>query len=270
MSGVLEFTILGSGSSGGVPRADGDWGACDPAEPKNRRTRCSMMVRRRGAGPEAETTVLVDTAPDLRTQTAEAGARRVDAVLYTHDHADQTHGIDDLRAFFLRNRMRTACYMDAATAAHLLPRFGYIFDGDAGYPAICEARPMPPLGEAFAIEGPSGPIEAVAFDQDHGAIRSLGFRFGAVAYSADAVGFPPQSLALLQDLDVWVVDALRERPHPTHAHLEMALDWIATVKPRRAILTNLHIDLDYGALKRRLPPGVEPAYDGLRFEIETP
>ena len=268
MTGLLEFTVLGSGSSGGVPRADGNWGACDPANPKNRRSRCSFLVRRRGDGPENETTVLVDTSPDLRLQTAAAGVRRVDAVLYTHDHADQAHGIDDLRAFFIHWRRRTPCYMDAATTASLTRRFDYVFDGQGGYPAICEPVPMPPFGEAFAVEGPSGPVPVVGFDQDHGGgVRSVGLRFGDVAYSADVLDLPDESFAALEGVRVWVVDALRETPHPTHAHLAKTLDWIEAVRPERAILTNLHVDLDYDALSRRLPPGVEPAYDGLRFEL---
>ncbi len=268
MTGVLEVTILGCGSSGGVPRADGAWGACDPNEPRNRRSRCSLLVRRRGeGGPEHETTVLVDTAPDLRLQTAAAGVKRVDAVLFTHDHADQAHGIDDLRAFYLRNRTRPPCYMDAATRANLTRRFDYVFEGQGGYPAICEARDLPPLGAPFAIEGPSGPVPVVGFDQDHGEVRSVGFRFGPAAYSSDVVGLPDEAFAALDGVEVWIVDALREHPHPTHAHLQMTLDWIARVRPKRAILTNLHIDLDYADLKRRLPEGVEPAYDGLRFEV---
>ncbi|OYX29460.1 MAG: phosphoribosyl 1,2-cyclic phosphodiesterase [Caulobacterales bacterium 32-69-10] len=266
MSGVLEFTILGCGSSGGVPRADGNWGDCDPAEPRNLRSRCSMLVRHRGASADAETTVLVDTSPDLRLQTAAAGVRRVDAVLYTHDHADQVAGIDDLRAFFLRNRTRTPCYMDAATRRTMQQRFGYAFETQGGYPAICDAMDLPPHGQAWKINGPSGAVPVVGFDQDHGEIRSVGFRFGNVAYSSDVVGLPEASFAALEDLDVWIVDALRDRPHPTHANVEMALAWIARVKPRRAILTNLHVDLDYNTLKARLPPGVEPAYDGMRFE----
>jgi phosphoribosyl 1,2-cyclic phosphate phosphodiesterase len=193
--------------------------------------------------------------------------KRVDAVLFTHDHADQAHGIDDLRAFFLRNRTQTPCYMDAPTRRSLTRRFDYIFTGMGGYPAICEPRDLPAYGVDFEIDGPSGPIPVVGFDQDHGEIRSVGFRFGGVAYSADAVGFPEEAFAALEGLDVWIVDALRDRPHPTHAHVEMALDWIARVKPKRAILTNLHIDLDYADLSRRLPAGVEPAYDGLRFEV---
>jgi phosphoribosyl 1,2-cyclic phosphate phosphodiesterase len=270
MSGVLEFTILGCGSSGGVPRADGNWGDCDPAEPKNQRSRCSLLVRRRGAGPEAETTVLVDTAPDMRLQTAAAGVKRVDAVLYSHDHADQANGIDDLRAFYLRNRVRTPCYMDAATEAGLRRRFGYVFEAQGGYPAICDARPLPPLGQPWRIDGPSGPVPVVGFDQDHGEIRSVGFRFGPLAYSSDVVGLEEGAFAALEGVKVWIVDALRDRPHPTHANVETALAWIARVRPRRAILTNLHVDLDYNALKARLPPGVEPAYDGMRIDLETP
>lgn len=265
MSGVLEFTILGCGSSGGVPRADGDWGACDPGDPRNRRSRCSLLVRRRAAeGPE--TTVLVDTSPDLRVQTAAAQVKRIDAVLLTHDHADQTHGIDDVRAFFIRQRAAIPCHMDAATTASMRRRFGYIFDGEAGYPAICTPQALPEHGAPWGVSGPSGTVPVVGFDQDHGPIRSVGFRFGGVAYSSDVVDLDEAAFAALADLDVWIVDALRWRPHPTHAHVERTLDWIARVKPRRAILTNLHIDLDFADLARRLPDGVEPAYDGLRFE----
>jgi phosphoribosyl 1,2-cyclic phosphate phosphodiesterase len=268
MSATLEFTILGCGSSGGVPRADGEWGACDPLNPKNMRSRCSMLVRRLGEGAANETTVVVDTSPDLRLQTALAGARRLDAVLLTHDHADQVHGLDDVRAFFIRQGARLPCYMDAATTASLIRRFGYIFQGDNGYPAICTAHPLPAFGEAWAVDGPSGAIPVTTFDQDHGAIRSVGYRFGGVAYSSDVVGLDDATLDGLQGLDVWIVDALRHRPHPTHAHLALTLEWIERVKPRRAIITNMHIDLDYEALKAELPPGVEPAHDGLRFTHE--
>lgn len=267
MSGVLEFTLLGCGSSGGVPRADGAWGACDPAEPKNHRSRCSLLVRRRGVSREQETTVLVDTAPDLRLQTAAAEVKRVDAVIYTHDHADQVAGIDDLRAFFLRHHRRTPCYMDAATRAGLIRRYGYVFETRGGYPAICEALDLPPLGVAWSVDGPSGPAPVLGFDQDHGEIRSVGLRFGPVAYSSDVVGLPEEAFAALAGVKVWIVDALRDRPHPTHANVEQALAWIARVRPERAILTNLHVDLDYNALKARLPAGVEPAYDGMRFEL---
>ena len=267
MSGLLEFTILGCGSSGGVPRADGDWGDCNPDNPRNRRSRCSMLVRvRSDESSGQETTVLVDTSPDLRLQTADAKVRRVDAILLTHDHADQTHGLDDVRAFFLRQQARIPCHSDAATLESMRRRFGYIFRSEAGYPAICSEHLIPPHGQVWRIDGPSGPLPVVTFDQDHGAIRSVGYRFGDVAYSPDVVDLPDEAFEALEGLDVWVVDALRWRPHPTHAHVEKTLGWIDRLKPRRAILTNLHIDLDYDELARRLPAGVEPAYDGMRFE----
>jgi phosphoribosyl 1,2-cyclic phosphate phosphodiesterase len=266
MSGVLEITVLGSGSSGGVPRADGDWGVCDPNEPKNLRSRCSLLVRRKGQGPEHETTVLVDASPELRQQTARAGVKRVDAVLLTHDHADQVHGLDDVRAFFLRQQARIPCWMDAATDATMMRRFGYAFEGEGGYPAILDRRALPAFGEDFAVDGPSGAVPVTTFAQDHGSVISVGYRFGGVAYSSDVVRLDDQAFEALADLDVWIVDALRRRPHPTHAHLDLALEWIERVRPRRAILTNLHIDLDYETLLRELPPGVEPAFDGLRFE----
>ena len=268
MSCVLEFTILGCGSSGGVPRADGEWGACDPKDPKNLRSRCSLLVRRRGEGADQETTAIVDTSPDLRLQTAQAGAKRLDGILLTHDHADQVHGIDDVRAFFIRQRARIACHMDAATDASMMRRFGYVFEGQGGYPAICDRRSIPAHGVRWPVEGPSGAIPVVTFDQDHGGVRSVGYRFGNVAYSSDVVNLDESAFEALRGLDVWIVDALRYRPHPTHAHLERTLEWIARLKPRRAILTNLHIDLDYEVLKAELPEGVEPAYDGLRFEHE--
>ncbi|WP_411286457.1 MBL fold metallo-hydrolase [Phenylobacterium sp.] len=265
MTGTLEITILGCGSSGGVPRADGEWGACDPANPKNLRSRCSMLVRRLGQGAETDTTAIVDTSPDLRLQTAGAGVKRLDAVLLTHDHADQVHGLDDVRAFAIRQRARIACHMDASTEATMLRRFGYIFEGEGGYPAICDLHRLPPHGEAWRVHGPSGAIPVTTFDQDHGGVRSVGYRFGGVAYSSDVVNLDQAAFEALAGLDVWIVDALRHRPHPTHAHVERTLEWIAKVKPRRAILTNMHIDLDFAALAADLPPGVEPAFDGLRF-----
>ena len=268
MSAVLEFTILGSGSSGGVPRADGDWGVCDHAEPKNLRSRCSLLVRRSGEGAEQETTVIVDTSPDLRLQTAQSGAKRLDGILLTHDHADQVHGIDDVRAFFIRQRAKIDCHMDAATDASMMRRFGYIFEPEGGYPAICERRAIPAHGVGWQVDGPSGAIPVVTFDQDHGGVRTVGYRFGDVAYSSDVVNLDEPAFEALAALDVWIVDALRYRPHPTHAHLERTLAWIERLKPKRAILTNLHIDLDYAALKAELPAGVEPAFDGLRFSHE--
>ena len=266
MSGTLEFTILGCGSSGGVPRADGDWGACDPAEPKNRRRRCSLLVRRTGGDAAHRTTVLVDTAPDLREQAIDAGVKRVDAVLFTHDHADQAHGIDDLRAFFLRQRARIPAHMDAATFSSLSNRFGYIFEPVGGYPAILDPHVIPAHGRPWAVQGPDGAIPVTTFDQDHGGIRSVGYRFGNVAYSPDVRDIPDEAFEALRDLDVWIVDALRWTPHPTHAHVERTLAWIARAAPRRAILTNMHIDIDYNDIRRKLPAHIEPAYDGMTFE----
>ena len=263
----LEAVILGCGSSMGVPRSDGSWGACDPAEPRNRRTRCSLLVRRRDPAGGPETTVLVDTSPDLRAQAIAAGIRRIDAVLYTHDHADQSHGIDDLRAFTIATRTRVPCFMDPYTRGKLTGRFRYVFEGEGGYPPLCEARDLPRAGRPWTIEGPSGPVPVVGFDQEHGEIGSVGFRFGGLAYSSDVSNLPESAFEILEGVDVWIVDALRWAPHPTHAHVDKALEWIERVRPRRAVLTNLHIDLDYGELQERLPPEVEAAYDGLAVAI---
>lgn len=269
MTARLEVVILGCGSSGGVPRADGNWGACDAADPRNRRGRCSLMARRLSdEPPERQTTVVVDAAPEFRLQCAASGVRRLDGLLLTHDHADQCHGIDDIRAFALAQRAKIGCWMDGATRASLMRRFGYIFEGEGFYPAIADIHDLPPHGRPWRIEGPSGPIAIRSFDQDHGGVRSLGYRFGSMAYSSDVVDLPESSFAALAGLEVWIVDALRYAPHPTHAHVAKTLEWIERLKPRRAILTNLHIDLDYADLAAGLPAGVEPAYDGLRFEVE--
>ncbi len=266
----LEFTILGCGSSGGVPRADGEWGACNPLDPRNRRSRCSLMVRRKNEPDQGdETTILIDASPDLRGQTAGAGARRLDAVLLTHDHADQVHGIDDVRAFFIKQRRRIPCWMDPPTRRTMERRFDYIFNDEGGYPAICDPMDLPPHGEAWSVEGPSGAIPILNFDQDHGAIRSVGYRIGPVGYCSDVVRLPKSAMAALAGVEVFITDALRYRPHPTHATVAEALAWIDALKPRRGILTNMHIDLDYATLAAALPPGVEPAHDGLRFEVES-
>lgn len=268
MTGSLTYTILGCASSGGVPRADGNWGACDPTNPRNRRTRCSMLVRR---GPDTDggeaTTVVVDTSPDFRLQMADARATRLDAVLYTHDHADQTHGIDDIRIFAGRMRRRAPCYMDQATHDALTSRFRYIFEGEHGYPAIADARLIPPHGERWSVEGPSGPVPIVTFDQAHGPIRSVGYRIGDAAYSSDVSGMDDAAFAALDGIRLWVIDALRWTPHPTHLNVDTAIAWIERVRPERAVLTNLHVDLDYAELAARLPDGVEPAYDGLSITL---
>jgi len=259
-AGELEIVILGCGSSGGVPRGDGDWGDCDPGEPKNRRTRCSMLARRHG--PNGTTSVLIDTSPDLRQQALAAGIRHVDAVLYTHDHADQTHGIDDLRVFAIHARRRIQAWMDPATHHALTKRFDYIFESHHGYPAILEGQSIPPHGEAWGIDGAGGRIPVVTFDQEHGPIRSVGYRLGPVAYSSDVSDLDEAALEAVRGSDLWIVDALRYTPHPTHAHVDRTLEWIAGVGVGRAVLTNLHIDLDYRALKKKLPDNVEVAFDG--------
>jgi phosphoribosyl 1,2-cyclic phosphate phosphodiesterase len=264
----LEFTILGCGSSGGIPRADGNWGDCDPAEPRNRRSRCSLLVRR-GEGQGA-TTVVVDTSPDFRTQMIAAQVRRLDAVLYTHDHADQAHGIDDVRAFFLQNRRRIPTWMDQATYDSLTARFRYIFESEGGYPAIMEPWLIPPHGESWTVDGPGGEIPVKTFDVEHGDIRAVGYRIGDVAYTPDVDGISDSGFAALADLDVWIVDALRWTTHPSHSHVEQTLAWIARAKPRKAILTNMHIDLDYNALSAHLPDNVIPAFDGMTFASPAP
>jgi len=272
MSGSLEVTILGCGSSSGVPRLGGpdgagDWGVCDPTNPKNRRRRCSILVRQKSDA--GETSVLVDTSPDMRDQLLDAHVGRLDGVLITHDHADQLHGIDDLRAIVYGMRKRLDVYSDWATIAGIRQRFGYCFDTPAGsdYPPILIARTIDEPFEPFAVEGAGGALEIRTFEQQHGRIRSLGFRFGPLAYSSDVNGSSEDAFTALEGADLWIVDALRHTPHPTHANVATALEWIRRVEPRRAILTNLHIDLDYETLKRELPPGVEPAFDGMTLSV---
>jgi phosphoribosyl 1,2-cyclic phosphate phosphodiesterase len=260
-------TVLGCGSSAGVPRVAGGWGACDPNEPKNRRLRCSLLVER--AGPDGRTIVLVDTSPDLRAQLLAADVQWLDGVLLTHDHADHVHGIDDLRPIVIHNRRRVGVYMAPDTADRVTSRFGYCFNAPEGssYPPILDAHAIRPPAPVV-IPGAGGDIIAQPVEQLHGETLSLGFRFGGLAYSCDVSGIPEESERYLQDLDVWILDALRYTPHPSHFTLDEALEWIARVKPRRAILTNMHIDLDYATLRRKLPPGVEPAYDGMQIAFD--
>jgi phosphoribosyl 1,2-cyclic phosphate phosphodiesterase len=263
---TLRLTILGCGSSGGVPRIAEGWGACDPANPKNRRRRCSVLVER--LGPAGTTAVLVDTSPDLREQLIDAGVKRLDAVLLSHPHADHTHGIDDLRPLCLAMRRRLDIYMNETTSQIVRWGFSYIFqtpDGSSYPPIANELRLM--AGKLRQVEGPGGAIEATPFNLDHGEIIALGFRFGGLAYTPDVKRIPEASLPFLEGLDLWIIDALRYRPHPSHFSLEDALNWIEKMRPRRAILTNLHTDLDYEELRSRLPANVEPAYDGMRIEI---
>jgi phosphoribosyl 1,2-cyclic phosphate phosphodiesterase len=262
----FRATILGCGSSGGVPRIGTMWGACDAANPKNRRRRCSLLIERMDSS--RHTSVLVDSSPDLREQLLSVRADALDAVLYTHDHADHTHGIDDLRMVAYAMKKRLDVWGDEATLTSLSERFRYCFAGIPGsnYPPILAAHTIEPP-QPVRIEGPGGAIEAVPIPQEHGDIRSLGFRFGGLAYSPDISGIPTASLPLLQGLDVWIVDALRFTAHPSHFSVKQALEWIARLRPKRAILTHMTTDLDYEALKRELPAGVEPAYDNMVIEF---
>ena len=267
---TLEVRILGCGSSGGVPRlGEGapNWGACDPENPKNRRSRCSILVTRRTG--HGETRVLVDTSPDMREQLLAAKIGRLDAVLITHDHADQLHGMDDLRVITINMKRRLDLWSDRSGLNGVMLKFGYCFQTPPGsdYPPILNAHEIPEPFVPFEIAGAGGAVSVLAFGQRHGRIRSLGCRFGPIAYSPDVDGLDEDAFAALEGLECWIVDALRYAPHPSHAHLSRTLGWIEKVRPKRAILTNMHLDLDYERLRRELPAGVEPAYDGmvLRF-----
>lgn len=263
--GFLRFTILGCGSSGGVPRIGGVWGDCDPHEPRNRRTRCSLLIERHGNTPEEVTRVLIDTSPDMRSQLLAAHVARLDAVAYTHSHADHVHGIDDLRQIVFNTRRRLAVWADGATQNALIDRFGYAFVQPVGssYPPICD---MHTIRGPFSIDGAGGPIELEPFEVDHGDIPALGFRVGGVAYLPDVSSIPEDTWPQLQGLDCWILDALRRAPHPTHAHLALSLEWIERAKPRTAILTNMHVDLDYATVEAETPENVSAAYDGMRLD----
>jgi phosphoribosyl 1,2-cyclic phosphate phosphodiesterase len=263
----LKFTILGCGSSMGVPRVALGWGDCDPNEPKNRRRRCSLLVERANAMGQV-TRALVDCTPDLRMQLLDAKVDWLDGVLFTHEHADHTHGVDDLRPLFVNKRRRVDVWLDEPTSQSMHARFGYCFTTppDREYPPILTEHRLE-AGHGVAIDGQGGPIQVLPILQNHGDIPSLGFRFGNVAYSADIKSLPDDSLTALAGLHVWIVDALRKTPHPSHFNLDEALAWIGRVKPKRAILTNLHSDMDYAALCANLPPHIEPAYDGMVFTV---
>jgi phosphoribosyl 1,2-cyclic phosphate phosphodiesterase len=263
---MLKLTILGCGTSGGVPRVGNHWGACDPANPKNRRRRCSLLAERAGVG--GATAALVDTSPDLRQQLLDAGVGWLDGVLYTHDHADHTHGIDDLRQVAFNGKRRVNVYYDELTGQQLRERFHYCFASRSEYPAILDGHVIR-AGERVSIAGAGGAIEALPFRQIHGQGETLGFRFGGIAYSPDVSDLPDESLSALVGLDVWILDALRYTPHPSHLTVEQALGYIARVKPKRAVLTHMHVDLDYETLRRELPEGVEPAYDGMVLTTEA-
>ncbi len=263
---TLALTILGCGSSGGVPRPGSGWGECDPSNPRNRRRRCSALVERFGAG--GVTRVLVDAGPDLREQLIDAAVEHLDGVVLTHEHADHTHGIDDLRPIVLHSRRVADIYMDDVTSAVMLQRFRYIFESLPGssYPPIARRHAIEP-GRPFFVDGPGGRIDILPVPVAHGDIGSLALRFGGMAYLPDVSAIAPEDVPSFAGLDVWVLDALRQRPHPSHFSLGEALAWIDRMKPRRAVLTNLHTDLDYAAVSSIVPAHVRVAFDGMRIVV---
>lgn len=261
-------TILGCGSSGGVPRVGNVWGACDPGDPRNRRRRCSLLIEAWRDGVDEPTRVLVDTGADIREQLLDARVDRVEAVLYTHEHADHTHGIDDLRVLALHNRRRVDAYFTAHCGERIKEAFGYCFTTPPGssYPPILNEHVIAP-GDVLTVDGPGGELEVTAFLQNHGDIDSLGFRILDFAYSCDLSGIPAASEHALAGLDLWVVDALRPTPHPSHLSLPETLGLIERFKPRHAVLTDMHIDLDYAETEAGTPDHVTPAFDGMQIDV---
>ena len=264
---TLALTILGCGSSAGVPRPALGWGACDPSNPKNRRRRCSLLVELQVEA--GVTRVLIDTAPDLREQLIDANVDHLDAVFLTHEHADQTHGIDDLRSVVLHQRKRIPVYLNQSTGAHILLRFAYCFSAPEGsdYPPILDNHSIE-AGESQTIAGKGGSLLLSAFLVQHGDIPALGYRIGNAAYTPDLNDIPRKSWSSLEDLDLWIIDGLRYTGHPSHFSVNDALSWIDRFKPRRAVITNMHADLDYEVLRLSLPADVIPAYDGMRLTLE--
>ena len=258
----MKVTILGCGGSGGVPVIGEEWGVCDPQEARNRRLRASILVQTDAAN------ILVDTSPDLRQQLLGVGIDRLDAVLYTHGHADHLHGIDDLRPVNHGQGggpIPIPIYGSATLIDLIRRRFSYVLATDDGWKGAYKPQLSPQV-----IDGPLnlGGIEIRPFDQDHGFLTTLGYRFGRrFAYSTDVVAFSDEAFAALEGVEVWLVDCLRYEPHRTHSHLERTLSWIERVRPKRAILTHMNHELDYATLARELPDGVEPAYDGMRLDI---
>jgi phosphoribosyl 1,2-cyclic phosphate phosphodiesterase len=264
---TLALTILGCGSSGGVPRPALGWGACDPANPKNRRRRCSLLVER--TSDRGVTRVLIDTSPDLREQLIDTGVDHIDAVFLTHEHADQTHGIDDLRSVVLHQRRRIPVFLNQSTAEHILLRFSYCFVSPPGsaYPPILDNLPIE-AGQSHMVEGGGGPITLAAFLLQHGQIPALGYRIGDAAYTPDVSDIPPESWPQLENLELWIIDGLRYAGHSSHFSVNDALTWIERFRPRRAVITNMHADIDYEVLRQSLPADVVPAYDGMRLTLE--
>jgi phosphoribosyl 1,2-cyclic phosphate phosphodiesterase len=263
---TLTLTILGCGSSAGVPRPALGWGACDPKNPKNRRRRCSLLVER--TTDIGTTRVLIDTSPDLREQLIDAHVDHLDAVFLTHEHADQTHGMDDLRSVVLHQRRRIATYFNQSTAKDIMARFSYCFISPEGseYPPILDRHSVE-AGQSRTIEGKGGPLKVSAFLVQHGNIPALGYRIGNAVYSPDLNDIPRESWGALEDLDLWIIDGLRYSGHPSHFSINDALSWIERFRPKRAVITNMHSDLDYEVLRQKLPPNVVPAHDGMRLVL---
>ena len=263
---TLTLTILGCGSSAGVPRPALGWGKCDPNNPRNRRRRCSLLVER--SSGHGTTRIVIDTSPDLREQLIDANVDHIDAVFLTHEHADQTHGIDDLRPVVLHMRRRIPVYLNQSTAKDVMHRFSYCFVSPPGsdYPPILTQHAIEG-GGSQTIEGKGGAVTLTAFELKHGNIPALGYRIGDAAYTPDVSDIPKESWRALEDLDLWIIDGLRYAPHPSHFSVADALSWIERFKPRHAVITNLHSDLDYEVLRQSLPEGVEPAYDGMRLKV---
>jgi phosphoribosyl 1,2-cyclic phosphate phosphodiesterase len=264
---TLSLTILGCGSSAGVPRPALGWGACDPKNPRNRRRRCSLMVEQTNG--QGTTRIVIDTSPDLREQLIDAHVDHIDAVFLTHEHADQTHGIDDLRSVVIHQRRRIPVYLNQSTAKDVVQRFSYCFISPPGsdYPPILTQQAIEG-GESRAIEGKGGAVTLSAFNVQHGNIPALGYRIGNAAYTPDLHDIPPASWSALEDLELWIVDGLRYAGHPSHFSVNDALHWIERFKPKRAVITNMHSDLDYEVLRKSLPEGVIPAYDGMKLAAE--
>ena len=260
MSSELRFTILGCGSSGGVPRLGGHWGDCDPANPRNHRRRCSLLVERIAAGNV--TRVLIDTSPDLRQQLLDVGVGELDGVVWTHSHADHVHGLDDLRMIVFNMRKRLNVWADGDTQNDLYSRFGYAFiqPEDSPYPPILN---MHTIRGPVTIEGAGGAVTLTPFKVGHGSIDALGFRIAGLAYLPDVAQMTDEAWAAVTGCECWVLDTLRRTPHPTHSHLEQSLEWIAKAAPKRAVLTNMHIDLDFATLDAETPAHITPAYDGM-------
>ncbi|BDA84623.1 phosphoribosyl 1,2-cyclic phosphodiesterase [Aureimonas sp. SA4125] len=266
MSATLRLTILGCGSSPGTPRITGDWGACDPANPRNRRSRASALLER--ITPEGKTVVAIDCGPDFRLQMLSAKVSRLDAVLITHSHADHIHGLDDVRGYNLDSRSLIPVHADAETHERLVAGFGYCYETPVGsaYRPIVRHVPIEP-GAGFTIDGPGGPLAITAFRQSHGSLHSLGFRVGPLAYCTDVSDFPPAAVDALAGAEHIVIDALQYRPHPSHLSLDQALDWIGRLGVGSATLTHMHTPLDYATLCASLPEHVRPGYDGLTHEF---